>query len=204
MADNGFLPPHSWSSETLPLDCFDNLPFPLIVKPRDGARSKGVLRVDSPAQLTQALSTTDFPVVQECIGSIQDEYTAGTITFGGKCFGSILMKRTLRDGNTWTAQVVNDISLQHTISSIAEVLNPSGPCNFQFRLDQSGNPRIFEINARFSGTTYMRTLAGFDEVSLCILHELYGSTPRENVNVFEELFFMRSFAVTAIPSHFLA
>ena len=108
----------------------------------------------------QALLVTES-VIQECIGSIDDEFTAGTITFAGKCFGSILLKRTLRDGNTWTAQVVNDETLQRSIEHIAEALNPTGPCNFQFRLDQSGNPRVFEINARFSGTTYMRTIAGF-------------------------------------------
>ena len=200
LAENGFLPPRSWSSQTLPSACINDLPYPLIVKPRDGARSKGVVRVECPSELSQALLVTEFPVIQECIGSIEDEFTAGTITFDGKCFGSILLKRTLRDGNTWTAQIINDESLQLSIARIAEALNPSGPCNFQFRLDQSGIPRVFEINARFSGTTYMRTLAGFDEVSLCILHALNGVLPSEISNVFEELFFMRSFAVTAISS----
>ena len=204
MEENGFNPPRSWSNETLVLDRISNLPYPLIVKPRDGARSVGVMRAECPSELTQALSSTEFPVIQECIGSIDDEFTAGTITFSGKCFGSILLKRTLRDGNTWTAQVVNDVSLQNAIARIAEALNPSGPCNFQFRLDQSGNPRVFEINARFSGTTYMRTLAGFDEVALCILYALNGTTPNEISTVFEELFFMRSFALTAISSPFLA
>ena len=200
MDKNGFLPPKSWSSETLPLDCMDDLPYPLIVKPRDGARSKGVVRVECSTELMHALSVTEFPVIQECIGSVDDEYTAGTITFSGKCFGSILLKRTLRDGNTWTAQVVNDKSLQLSIARIAEALMPSGPCNFQFRLDECGNPRVFEINARFSGTTYMRTLAGFEEVSLSVLHALNGVMSNDIPNVFEELFFMRSFAVTAISS----
>ena len=36
------------------------------------------------------------------------------------------MKRSLRDGNTWTAKVVNDRSLQDSISRFAEVLNPFG------------------------------------------------------------------------------
>ena len=204
MDENGFCPPRSWSNETLLLDDINNIPYPLIVKPRDGARSKGVVRVECPSELSQALSVTEFPVIQECIGSIDDEFTAGTITFAGKCYGSILLRRTLRDGNTWTAQVVNDERLQHCIACIAEALNPAGPCNFQFRLDQSGNPRVFEINARFSGTTYMRTLAGFDEVSLCILYALNGIKPNKTYTVFEELFFMRSFALTSISGSFMA
>ena len=204
MEENGFLPPKSWSLESLSSEHIDDLPYPLIVKPRDGARSKGVVRVECPSELTHALSLTNFPVVQECIGSNDDEFTAGTITFDGKCFGSILLKRTLRDGNTWTASVDNDESLQYAVARIAETLNPFGPCNFQFRLDQYGNPRVFEINARFSGTTYMRTLAGFDEVAMCINYALNGIIPNENLNKFKELFFMRSFAVTAISSSFKA
>ena len=97
------------------------------------------------------------------------------------------MKRTLRDGNTWTAQVVNDRSLQVSVSKFAEALNPYGPCNFQFRLDSFGNPRVFEINARFSGTTYMRTLSGFDEVAWSILHALSGSFPVDIASEFDEL-----------------
>lgn len=134
MAENGFFPPRSWSSETLSLDSINSLPYPLIVKPRDGARSKGVVRVECPSELTQSLLVTESPCIQECIGSIDDEFTAGTITFAGKCLGSILLKRTLRDGNTWTAQVVNDESLQASISRISEALNPSGPVTFSFDL----------------------------------------------------------------------
>ena len=37
-------------------------------------------------------------------------------------------------------------------------------CNFQLRLDSDGLPKLFEINARHSGTTYIRALYGFNEV----------------------------------------
>lgn len=195
-----FFPPKSWSIESLMKQDFNLLPYPLIVKPRTGARSIGVLRVDEPAQLMQAVSATDHPVIQECIGSPETEFTAGSISFDGKCYSTILLKRTLRDGNTWTAQVVNDRPLQDSIAKISEALNPYGPCNFQFRLDSIGLPRVFEINARFSGTTYMRVLAGFDEVAWSILYAQKGSLPDILPSSFDELFFMRSFSVTAIPA----
>ena len=179
---------------------FNLLPYPLIVKPRNGARSIGVLRVDEPAQLMQAVSATDHPVIQECIGLPETEFTAGSISFDGKCYSTILLKRTLRDGNTWTAQVVNDRSMQDLIAKISEALNPYGPCNFQFRLDSFGMPRIFEINARFSGTTYMRSLSGFDEVAWSIAYARDGSLPDIFPPSFDELFFMRSFSVTAVSS----
>ena len=39
-----------------------------------------------------------------------------------------------------------------------------GVCNFQLRVDTEGIPKIFEINARHSGTTYIRSLYGFNEI----------------------------------------
>ena len=130
MSDNSFSPPKSWSLDTLKMTDIDSLPYPLIVKPRHGARSIGVLKVERPSELAPSLSKTDNPIVQECIGSSADEFTAGTLTFAGQSHGCILMKRSLRDGNTWTAKVVNDRSLQDSISRFAEVLNPFGPCEF--------------------------------------------------------------------------
>ena len=100
----GFSPPKSWSKETLLAENLSLLPYPLIVKPRNGARSIGVLQVDDPEQLQEAVSITDNPVIQECIGTSDEEYTAGSLSFGGKCLSVILLKRTLRDGNTWRAE----------------------------------------------------------------------------------------------------
>ena len=199
LSSHEFSPPKSWSRESLMFEDFNLLPYPLIVKPRNGARSIGVLRVEEPAQLMEAVSATDNPVIQECIGSPDTEFTAGSLSFDGKCYSTILLRRTLRDGNTWTAQVVNDRILQDSIAKISEALKPYGPCNFQFRLDSIGQPRIFEINARFSGTTYMRTLSGFDEVAWSILHAREGYLPDNCPLLFDELFFMRSFSVTALP-----
>lgn len=200
LKNHGYQPPLSWTPDTLINEDLNSLPYPLIVKPRDGARSIGVSKVNNSSELTHSLNSTTNPIIQECIGTQSDEYTAGTITFNSRCYGSIILKRTLRDGNTWTAQVVNDLSLQESISSIAESLNPYGPCNFQFRLDSFGRPRVFEINARFSGTTYMRTLSGFDEVVWSLMYASDGVLPGDLPTVFNDLYFMRSFSVTSIPS----
>jgi carbamoyl-phosphate synthase large subunit len=52
---------------------------------------------------------------------------------------------------------------------MAETLKSSGPLNFQGRLvgDQF---YIFEINPRFSGTSFMRALSAFNEADLWIKH----------------------------------
>ena len=200
LQSNGFSPPQSWTKDSLELEDLSHLPFPLIVKPRNGARSIGVLQVNCIDHLQDAILSTDNPIIQECIGSPDAEYTAGSFTFKGKCLATILLRRTLKDGNTWTAQVVNDTTLQSVISSISETLNPNGPCNFQFRLDSCGYPRVFEINARFSGTTYMRSLSGFDEVAWSLLCARDGCLPFDLPHSFNELMFMRSHTVTCVPS----
>ncbi len=47
-------------------------------------------------------------------------------------------------------------------------LKPFGACNFQLRLDSKGVPKIFEINSRHSGTTYIRSLFGYKEIEYII------------------------------------
>lgn len=146
----------------------DELGFPLVVKPRIGARSIGMSVVRSRAELDVALAGKDGLLVQECIGDDTSEYTAGVIAFDGAVQAAIVMRRDLRDGNTYRAFVEPFEPLRAAVVAMGDVLQPYGPANFQFRLDEEGTPRVFEINARFSGTTPLRALAGFNEVDICL------------------------------------
>lgn len=153
--------------------------FPLIVKPRVGARSVGVVRVRDRAGLERALAGADGLVVQEDVGGESDEYTAGVLVFDGACRASVVMRRDLRDGNTYRAYVEAFPELNRLVGRLGEALGPYGPANFQFRLDGAGRAKVFEINARFSGTTPLRALAGFDEVSMCLRHLLLREPVRQ-------------------------
>ena len=138
--------------------------FPLVVKPRRGARSRGMSVVQTRAQLPAALAAAGpDPIVQVEIGTPEREYTCGAVVFERDCFGTIAMRRDLRDGNTFRAYLKPEPELEALTRQAALALAPYGPANFQLRLGASG-PAIFEINARFSGTTVIRTLAGFNEV----------------------------------------
>jgi carbamoyl-phosphate synthase large subunit len=148
--------------------------FPLIVKPRIGARSAGVSKVRNWEELRHALATAERPVViQECVATDADEYTAGTLTFDGQCRASIVMRRDLRDGNTYRAFVEAYPELNAMVRRMAESLGAYGPANFQFRL-AGGKVKVFEINGRFSGTTPLRMHAGFNEVEMTLRHILKG------------------------------
>lgn len=174
LRDNGFDAPDSCLAGEEG-DFIERYGFPLVVKPRIGARSVGVRVVGSRDELRQALAQQADAVIQECVGTESEEYTAGTITFDGKCEASIVMRRDLRDGNTYRAFVEEFGALNDTVRRMAEVLGAFGPANFQFRL-QSGRVRVFEINARFSGTTPLRALAGFPEVEM-VLRRVLESEP---------------------------
>ena len=96
------------------------------------------------------------------------------ICLDGKIKGSIVLRRKLKEGNTETAYYAKDTPsvIYEYVHSISEKLMPFGACNFQLRLDKDGMPRLFEINARHSGTTYMRALFGFNEVEYIISYLL--------------------------------
>jgi carbamoyl-phosphate synthase large subunit len=145
--------------------------FPLIVKPRVGARSIGFSVIRDMDQLQRAIKTQPDIVIQKYVGTDQTEYTAGTITFDGVCRASIIMRRELRDGNTYRAFALPYSEMNEVVEAAASALKAHGPANFQFRLDD-GVPRIFEINGRFSGTTGIRDYAGFNEVEMCVRHIL--------------------------------
>ncbi len=151
----------------------DQVGFPLIVKPRVGARSVGVYKCDDRVQLKRALEQGGSPVIQECVADADCEYTAGAVCFDGRCDATIVMRRDLRDGNTYRAYVEPYGPLNKAVAAMAEALNPYGPANFQFRLD-GDRVKVFEINGRFSGTTPLRRYAGFDEVRMCLEYMVHG------------------------------
>jgi carbamoyl-phosphate synthase large subunit len=171
----GLNPPASVLPESARLqDLIDTVGFPLVVKPRIGARSAGVSLVHDEAELRSAIEGRDGLVVQELAGEASQEYTSSVLVFGGMPTASIVMRRDLRDGNTHRAYSKSFPELNEFVRRVAERLQPLGPVNFQFRTDRNGNPRIFEINARFSGATPLRALVGFNEVDLCVRHLLFG------------------------------
>jgi carbamoyl-phosphate synthase large subunit len=164
----------SYPESALPGDenrLIEQVGFPLIVKPRISARSMGLHIVNSREELAQVL--TPEALIQQCVATDAYEYTAGSLTFG-TCQATIVMRRTLRDGNTHCAFVDDYPELNATVRALANVLQAYGPANFQFRLTPDGEVKVFEINARFSGTTPLRAHAGFNEVEMVIGYLLEG------------------------------
>ncbi len=139
------------------------LDFPIVLKPQKGGfRSIGKFLANNLKEFERYTKDIDEDnyLVQEYIDG--DEYTCGTVSIKNKCIGTILMKRTLRNGDTYKAFVEKNEKLSKFVMTVVNILKPFGACNVQLRI-RDNIPYIFEINARCSGTTASRALAGFNE-----------------------------------------
>lgn len=153
------------------------LGLPLFAKPIDGARSLGLVKINTHQDLIDIYDENSNLVVQQFLPDTEGEFTSGCIVLDGKCISIVSLRRDLRDGNTYrTYRNENTSKYDHLISKIAEILKPDGPVNFQFRI-LNGQPVIFEINGRFSGTTPLRYFYGINEVEIILNYYLYNKIP---------------------------
>lgn len=166
LEDNGF--PFPASAMANDRDSLMNLErkigFPLLAKPVDGARSKGVRVVESTDELAELYDENSKLVVQEYLSEEYGEFTSGCTLINGVCESVVTLKRDLRDGNTYrTYRDKTTVKYDSVIREIAECYGAIGPVNFQFRV-KDDMPVIFEINCRYSGTTPLRYIYGFNEI----------------------------------------
>lgn len=156
-----------------------DLQFPFVVKPKTGgARSKNVFKVSDRKKLEGILHSNGIDpaeyVAQEYIKG--EEYTCGTVSFEGDCFGVIIMRRILRDGDTYKCFVEFNPVIEEAVRRVIEAVKPFGAMNVQLRM-REGKPYIFELNARCSGTTAARAISGFNEPGSVADYLIYGKRP---------------------------
>ena len=174
----------NYPKTSLPDNCdYDQLTWPIIIKPRQGARSRGVYEIKNKNELISKISTINNPIIQEEIGDKFSEYTCGIIYFDGDLKQMIVLKRSLKDGNTYISEHRNDFkkNIYEYVEEISHVLKPFGSCNLQIRLDSNGIPKLFEINPRHSGTTYIRSLFGYNEVIFILKYILENKSIEFNL-----------------------
>lgn len=204
MRDKGFIVPESRLIRTIDeLDDIKHDMFPLVVKPSvGGGGSRHAYIVQDIDELrffcTYIIKDGFEPIVQEYIGKPDSEFTVGVLSsLDGEFINSIAVKRDLSIGMSVKLKVKNrtdktDLSPSLIISSgysqgyidrfpeicgvcedIARSLDSRGPVNIQCRY-VDGQVFIFEINPRFSGTSSLRAMAGFNEPDMLIKHHLFG------------------------------
>jgi len=192
--------------------------LPCIVKPATG--SGGSASVFFAATVDEAMVYAEFirrsghlPLAQEYVGTEKGEFTIGVLSLtNGEVAGSVALKRTLdaklsvsykgRGGvisSGYSQGHIGDYpALRKQAEHIAQVVGSRGPINIQGRVrDEALIP--FEINPRFSASTYLRALAGFNEIDILLQFLAYGEMPRP-VNI-RPGWYLRSLTETYVPDH---
>lgn len=185
--------------KTLLLEDFnsaDSQNFPLILKPRIGARSIGVYLIQNQSELKERCKLVNQPIVQEYLSMVK-EYTAGVLYFDDNNYTSIVMERTLKDGNTFTAIPLPYCWINESLEKLTKIIKPFGPINYQFKIEGT-QIKIFEINARYSGTTFFRCLANVNEVEMTLLY-LSGKVPIKQPKITFDIKILRYYEEIVIP-----
>ena len=140
--------------------------FPLITKPRGGFSSRNVFLVHSQDEINAAAVLVPDSVVQEYLPDDHAEFTAATLSGSdAKVRATIILRRDLLQGTTYRTELCEDANLYDHAVAITEALGAVGPCNLQFRVKDS-KLCVFEINPRFSGTSGIRYLYGFNDCEM--------------------------------------
>ena len=170
--------------------------LPCIVKP--ATNSGGSAAVFFAVTADEAMTYGDFigrsgdqPIAQEYVDVREGEFTIGVLSLPDKTVvGSIALRRCLdaklsvayrgRGGvvsSGYSQGYIDEFpELCRQAEGIAEAVGSRGPLNIQGRV-RNGELLTFEINPRFSASTYLRALAGFNEIDLLIRSVRTGLAP---------------------------
>jgi carbamoyl-phosphate synthase large subunit len=190
--------------------------FPAVLKPSIGGGGSANLMIAQDASEITSFGTyllrhySEF-TIQEYIGTPESEYTVGVLCdMQGDLINSIGLKRNITSSFGNKISVVNrttrrDLGETLVISSgisqgwigrypdvtrkceeIALGLGCTGPINIQCRYFEN-KVYVFEINPRFSGTTGLRALAGYNEPDILIRKYVLGESVKKNFSYREGL-----------------
>lgn len=176
----------------------EKIGLPCIVKPATG--SGGSVGVFFAVSTDEALVYADYirrmgsvPIAQQYVSDHEGEFTIGVLSLPNQqIVGSIALRRALdaklsvayrgRGGliSSGYSQGYIDLfpDLCAQAKKIAHTVNSCGPINIQGRV-QNGVLLPFEINPRFSASTYLRAMAGFNEVDILIKYLINGMDPQQ-------------------------
>lgn len=198
---NGFVSPRSWLIAGLD-DLAEVEGFPLIAKPVTGGGSQNVYLIQNQDELHLIsgflLRYFDSILLQEYVGHVSEEYTVGVLFDGeGRLINSIALNRfilsslsnRLRVPNrTGRSELGETLAISSGVSQgrvdafdivrdqcerVGLALGARYAINVQCRVSQ-GKVMIFEINPRFSGTSSIRAMLGFNEPEFLIRKHILG------------------------------
>lgn len=168
----------------------DRAPEPAIIKPSNESGGSSFVffaRNHREVELyaTYLLNNGLMPLAQEYLPHESGEFTVGVLSDrSGNVEGAVVLKRSFHVKLSVMAKGADFLissgysqgwigsypDIAETAVAIAKAVGSRGPINVQGRIDANGRFVPFEINPRFSASTYLRALAGFNEVDRHVRH----------------------------------
>lgn len=182
-----------WYDSTTDLNTYrkfiDHVGFPLIVKPRQGFGSNGVLFIQTEADIERLLQTGPL-LLQECLGSIDhldnaaQVYQQGMPLFfqipqfenhsaqilihpEGSCSRIFCAHNRFVLGKIEQLTPSEPPAFMTAVANYATQLSEAGwrgPANIAGLPNTKGEWKVHEINLRMTGATSLRLACGFDEI----------------------------------------
>jgi carbamoyl-phosphate synthase large subunit len=180
--ERGIASPPTWLPDALP----DELPFPVLVKAREGFGSRHIYRAHDRAELDFFLRYTTVPSLVQgmCRG---EEFSIDVFCdFEGRCLNAI--PRTMiesKGGESIKGVTIKDWDLIEVGRAVAEALPIWGPANVQCFRESSGRHEVTDVNPRFGGAFPLPLAAGsrYPELALALAR---GEHPEPRVGDFRE------------------
>jgi carbamoyl-phosphate synthase large subunit len=163
--------------------------FPRFVKPREGAGSRGVARIDSRADLDKQPKDGSV-MLQEYLPG--EEYSVDVyVRRDGRVIAAVPRDRMKIDsGIAVASRTLNLPDLMQSAIRTAEVIGIRGCANVQFKRAADGVFKLLEVNPRFPGTLPLTTAAGIDMPKLMV-DELMGRPVPDKLMPFKEMMVVR-------------
>ncbi len=161
--------------------CEENTQFPMILKPRVGTASRGIIKVSHYNDLVLHQNEIGVQLmIQPFIGSAEEEFTtAAFFDINSRLCAHVTLKRKLsKTGFTETAETVDIKNMQEVLEDLGKIFKPVGPTNFQFR-KHGDDLKLLEINPRISSSTSIRTAFGYNESLMSAEYYLHKKHPKQ-------------------------
>ena len=152
--------------------------YPVIVKPRTGSGSRGIVTVGSAAQLA-ALDRSPTLIVQDFLPG--EEYSVDVLADAtGHVIASVPRLRARVDsGVSVGGRSLHDPLVEWFGRAVAEATGVTYVANVQCKRDADGRPSLLEVNPRMPGTLGLTIASGVDMPRLALAALLGRPVPAE-------------------------
>src|SRR3989304_5661320 len=151
--------------------CYEDVEYPLVIKPRESSGSRGIMYVKKPSEFPAALKKVQgrypLPIVQEYIPH-GGAYGVGALFNRNSEPKAAFVYKRLREypvtgGPSTLRESVKNDEIKEIALNLLKSLKWTGIAMGEFRVGaREGRPKLMEINPRFWGSLQLAIISGMD------------------------------------------